>query len=108
MKIAGRQFAPLLLSAKTGSEGNNRARLRRGALSTGGLRIVTRQHALQMRLKIYTRREAYIWLSRKHSEKVRFGWILGVRPNDVVLFKDDDCPGVTDIPVNDIDSCGVI
>jgi hypothetical protein len=69
---------------------------------------VTHHHALQMRLKIYVRREAYVWLSHRNSEKVKFGWILSVRPDDRVLFKDDDARGVTDIPVKEIESCGVV
>jgi hypothetical protein len=72
------------------------------------LTTMTQHHALQMRLKIYVRREAYVWLSHRNSEKVKFGWILSVRPDDRVLFKDDDERGVTDIPVKEIESCGVV
>jgi len=69
---------------------------------------MTREHALQMRLRIYLRREAYVWLSRRGTRRVNFGWIISLRKGRSVLFKDDEERCATPIPVKEIESCGVV
>jgi len=69
---------------------------------------MTREHALQMRLRIYLRREEYVWLSRRGKKRVNFGWIISLRKGSSVLFKDDEEHRPTPIPVKEIESCGVV
>ena len=67
-----------------------------------------RQSSLQMRLKIYLRRESYIWICRRGAPGVNFGWILSYRDDERVLFKDDETHGPLPIPLRDIESCGAV
>ena len=66
------------------------------------------QTSMQMRLKIYLRRECYVWLCRRGQRCINFGWILSYRGNDNVVFKSDDRRSAEQIPVGDIESCGAI
>ena len=64
--------------------------------------------AIRMRLKIYLRRECYVWLCRRTDENVNFGWILGYCDNQNIIFKDDEHAGSMVIPLQDIESCGAV
>lgn len=66
------------------------------------------QSALKMRLRIYLRRECYIWLCRRNHSNICFGWILGYAVNDCVLFRDDENCGTIRIPLSEIESCGAV
>ena len=67
-----------------------------------------KKSALTMRLKIYLRRECYVWVSRRGEMNVNFGWVLGYTHNHSVLFKDDEQHAAIQIPVSEIESCGAV
>ncbi len=69
---------------------------------------MTREKSLHMRLKIYLRRECYVWLSRRQHAGVNFGWILSYRGDGSVLFKDDEHRAPFTILVEQIESCGAV
>jgi hypothetical protein len=75
---------------------------------SGGVELMHSQTSLKMRLKIYLRRECYIWVCRRGEACVSFGWVLSYRKDDSVLFKDDERRGPFPIPVEDIESCGAV
>ena len=70
--------------------------------------MTTKKSGLAMRLKIYLRRECYVWVSRRGETDVNFGWVLGYRPDHSVLFKDDEKHAAIQIPVSEIESCGAV
>jgi hypothetical protein len=76
--------------------------------SSGGDKSMHSQTSLKMRLKIYLRRECYIWVCRRGDAAVNFGWVLSYRKDDSVLFKDDEHRGPIPIPVEEIESCGAV
>ncbi|HYG77854.1 MAG TPA: hypothetical protein VEK08_22805 [Planctomycetota bacterium] len=61
-----------------------------------------------MRLRIYLRREAYVWIYRRNKPGLCFGWILSLRGNDNIVFKDDERHGAIVIPVSEIECCGAV
>lgn len=64
--------------------------------------------SLAMRLKIYLRRESYVWLRRRGETHLNFGWIISYRGSDNVLFKDDEHSRAVVIPIGEIESCGAV
>lgn len=69
---------------------------------------MSNEYALSMRLKIYLRRECYVWVCRRGEAHVNFGWVLSYRQDDSVLFKDDERHAAIPIPVSEIESCGAV
>jgi hypothetical protein len=61
-----------------------------------------------MRLRIYLRREAYVWVSLRGQQDVNFGWILGYRQGGEVIFKAEHAPRAVGIAVREIESCGAV
>jgi hypothetical protein len=70
--------------------------------------MATQKAALSMRLKIYLRRECYVWICRRGKISVSFGWVLGYTPQHSVLFKDDAQHAAVQIPISEIESCGAV
>jgi hypothetical protein len=64
--------------------------------------------SLDMRLKIYLRRESYVWIYQRGRPGLNFGWIISFRSSENILFKDDDCAHAFSIPVAEIESCGAV
>lgn len=69
---------------------------------------MSNEFSLAMRLKIYLRRECYVWVSRRGAPHVNFGWVLSYRGDDTVVFKDDERRAAIPIPVSEIESCGAV
>jgi hypothetical protein len=78
-----------------------------GGSEEGG-NAMTRYSSLQMRLKIYLRRECYVWVCRRDDTDVSFGWIISYRKDNSVLFKDDEKRQARTIPLQEIESCGAV
>jgi hypothetical protein len=68
---------------------------------------MTTQHMLHTRLRIYLRRECFVWLSRRSEHRILFGWILGCH-SARVLFKQNERQNATVILITDIEGCGAV
>ncbi len=66
------------------------------------------QPVSKIRLKIYLRRECYVWLYKRGAGSVNFGWILGIQDGSRVVFKDDEQPGTIVIAAEEIEGCGAV
>ena len=69
---------------------------------------MTTHSGIQMRLQIFLRRECYVWLCRRDTPRVSFGWILGYRNGDQIVFKDDEGHAPVVLPVTEIECCGAV
>ena len=69
---------------------------------------MTTQNVLKIRLKIYLRRECYVWVCLHGQPGISFGWILGYQIGKHIVFKDDERHGSFRIPVGEIESCGAV
>ena len=69
---------------------------------------MTTQNALKIRLRIYLRRECYVWVCMYGQPGVSFGWILGYQIGNYIVFKDDERRGTMRVPVAVIESCGAV
>ena len=69
---------------------------------------MTSNATLNMRLMILVRRESYVWLCRRESPCVSFGWLLTYRTEDRIVFKDDEGHAPEVIPVADVECCGAV
>ncbi|HEY3321539.1 MAG TPA: hypothetical protein VGP72_13810 [Planctomycetota bacterium] len=64
--------------------------------------------SLEMRLKIYLRRECCVWICRRGQTGINFGWVLSYRDSGNLVFKDREQHSTIEIPVCDVESCGAV
>jgi len=64
--------------------------------------------SIDMRLKIYLRREEYVWLHRRGKPALNFGWIIAMDSSAKILFKDDESARTVSVPVAEIECCGAV
>lgn len=65
---------------------------------------VKEKQSLRFRLKILSRRESSVWLTRRSKSRANFGWILCCK-EDAVLFKDRSERRPLLIAIDDIAAC---